>query len=108
MDVIDLPKTDQGNQHVVVFQNFLSKWPFVFPVPDRKAITLVKLFIEEVVAIVGVPEALLSDHGTNLLSHLMQDVCKLLGTAKLNTIAYHPQCDGMVEQFNRTLKMMLH
>ena len=104
VDVMDLPKTDRGNQHVVVFQDFLSKWPFVFPVPDQKAITLVKLFVEEVVP---VPEALLSDRGTNLLSHLMQDVCKLLGTTKLNTTAYHPQCDGMVERFNRTLKMML-
>ena len=55
----------------------------------------------------GVPEALLSDRGTNLLSHLMQDVCKLLGIRKLNTTAYHPQCDGMVERFNRTLKTIL-
>ena len=55
----------------------------------------------------GVPEALLSDRGTNLLSHLMEDVCKLLGIHKLNTTAYHPQCDGMVERFNRTLKTIL-
>ncbi len=34
---------------------------------------------------VGVPEALLSDRGTNLLSHLMRDVCELLGIEKLNT-----------------------
>ena len=34
------------------------------------------LFVEEVVAFCGVPEALLSDRGLNLLSHLVQDVCK--------------------------------
>ncbi len=55
----------------------------------------------------GVPEALLSDRGTNLLSHLMQDVCRILGVKKLNTTAYRPQCDGMVERFNRTLKTIL-
>ena len=38
----------------------------------------------------GVPEALLSDGGTNLLSSLMQDVCKLLGMKKLNTTTHHP------------------
>ena len=37
----------------------------------------------------------------------MQDICKLLGIAKLNTTAYHPQCDGMVKRFNRTLKTIL-
>ena len=56
---------------------------------------------------VGVPEALLSDRGTNLLSHLMRDVCELLGIEKLNTTAYHPQCNGLVERFNRTLKTKL-
>ena len=53
------------------------------------------------------PEALLSDRGTILLSHLMKDLCEMLGIHKLNTTAYHPQCDGMVEQFNHTLKTML-
>ena len=37
----------------------------------------------------------------------MRDICKLLGTTKLNTTAYHPQCDGMVERMNHTLKAML-
>ena len=37
----------------------------------------------------------------------MTDICQLLGIKKLNTTAYHPQCDGMVERFNRTLKAML-
>jgi hypothetical protein len=55
----------------------------------------------------GVPEALLSDHGTNLLSHLMVDVCSMLGMEKLNTTAYHPERDGTVKWFNRTLKTTL-
>jgi len=107
VDVMDLPKTELGNKHVLVFQDFLTMWPLVFPIPDQKTSRIVKLFVEEVVPLFGVPEALLSDRGTNLLSHLMLDICKALGTKKLNTTAYHPQCDGMVERFNRTLKSML-
>ena len=107
VDIMDLPMTTSGNRHVVVFQDFLTKWPLAFPVPDQKAIRLVKLLTEEVIPLFGVPEALLSDRGTNLLSHLMLDICKKLGVHKLNTTAYHPQCDGMVERFNRTLKTAL-
>lgn len=107
VDIMDLPKTADGNRHVIVFQDFLTKWPFVFPMPDQKAIRIVKILVEEIVPIFGVPEALLSDRGTNLLSHLMRDVCELLGIKKLQTTAYHPQCNGMVERFNRTLKAMV-
>ena len=55
----------------------------------------------------GVPESLLSDRGANLLANVMMEVCALLGIEKLNTTAYHPQCNGMVERMNRTLKTML-
>ena len=41
VDVMDLPKAERGNQHVVVFQDFLTKWPMVFPVPDQKSIRFV-------------------------------------------------------------------
>jgi len=37
----------------------------------------------------------------------MKDICKMLGIEKLNTTASHPQCNGAVERFNRTLKTML-
>lgn len=107
LDVMDLPKTEAGNKHVVVFQDYLTKWPLVFPVADQKTVTIARLVAEELVPTFGVPEALLTDRGTNLLSHLMKDLCALLGIKKLNTTAYHPQCDGMVERFNRTLKTIL-
>jgi len=107
VDVMDLPLTKSGNCHVVVFQDYLTKFPLVFPVPDQKAVRLARLLVEEVVPLFGVPESLLSHRGNNLLSHLMTDLCKILGTKKLNTTAYHPECDGMVERFNRTLKSYL-
>ena len=107
VDVMELPLTKKGNRYVVVFQGMFTKWPMVYPVPDQKSQRLMKLLVEEIVPLFEVPEALLSDRGTNLLSHLMLDVCQLLGVSKLNTTTYHPQCDGMVERFNRTLKAML-
>jgi len=79
----------------------------VYPVPDQKALLITQLLAEVNVPFFGVPEALLSDRSTNLLSHLVLDVCKFLGIHKLNTTSYHPQCDGRVERFNRTLKAML-
>ena len=107
VDIMELPITQQGNRYVIVFQDFLTKWPLVYPAPDQESIRIAKLLAEEVVPIFGVPEALLSDRGTNLLSHLMKEVCELLVITKLNTTAYHPACNGMVERLNCTLKATL-
>ena len=35
------------------------------------------------------------------------NVCSLLGIDKLNITAYHPQCNGLMERFNHTLKTIL-
>ena len=107
VDIMKLPRTKRGNRYVIVFQDFFTKWPMVFSVPDQKSTRIARLIAEELIPLFGVPEAVLSDRGANLLSHLMIDLCELMGIRKLNTTAYHPQCNGMVERFNRTLKGML-
>jgi len=74
-----------------------------YPAPDQKVERIARLLVEEIVPLCGVPEALLSDRGTNLLSTLMQDICRLLGIKKLNMTSHHPHCDGMIEKLNRTV-----
>ena len=107
VDVLQFPKSTQGNRYAVVFVDYLTKWPEVFPVPDQTAPTIAKLLVEEVVCRHGVPGELLSDRGAAFLSKLVLEVCRLMGTKKVNTTAYHPQTDGLVERFNRTLTDML-
>lgn len=68
-DIMELPKSERGNQ------DFLTKWPFVFLMPYQKIIRIVKLLVENVIPMIGMPEAFLTDRGTNLLSHLMKRVC---------------------------------
>ena len=68
---------------------------------------MAKLLVENVVCRHGVPAQLLSDRGAVFLSQLMKEVCEVLGVKKVNTTAYHPQIDGLVERFNRTLTSML-
>jgi len=69
-----LPVTEQGNKHIVVVQDYFTKWPKVFAVPDQKTVRIVELLTKEVIPFCGVPEAVLTDRSTNLLSHLMLDV----------------------------------
>lgn len=87
--------------------DYLTKWPEVFAIPDQTAATIARLLVEEIVSRHGVPAEVLSDRGSAFLSSLMKEVEELLGFHKVNTTAYHPQTDGLVERFNRTLTAML-
>ena len=49
VDMMDLPVTECGNQHVVVIQYLFTKWPFVFVIPDQKAARIAHLLAEEVI-----------------------------------------------------------
>jgi len=55
----------------------------------------------------GAPDAIYSDQGKNFDSQLFKEVCHLLGIHQTRTIPHHPQSDGLVEQFNRTLNALL-
>lgn len=51
--------------------------------------------------------ALHSDQGRNFESFVFAEMCRLLGIRKTRTTLLHPQSDGMVECFNRTLESQL-
>lgn len=97
VDVIQFPRSHLGNQYVVVFMDYLTKWPEVYPTPDQSAATIANLLVREIVSHHGVPSELLSDLGQAFLSGLLKKVQQFLGYNKLNTSAYHPKTDGLVE-----------
>lgn len=106
VDIIHFPKSYSGNQYAVVFMDYLTKWPEVYPTSDQTALTIATLLVK-IISHHGVPVELLSDRGAAFLSHLWKEVCGLLGIHQLNTTSYHPQTDRVVEWFNRTLTDML-
>ena len=67
------------------------------PYNQPRHLTIARLLVERVVPVHGV---LLSDRGGCFLSNLMAELYRLLSITKVNTTAYHPQSDGMVERMN--------
>lgn len=54
-----------------------------------------------------IPKEILTDQGTPFVSKLIKYVCAMLRIKPICTSVYHPQTDGFVEWFNKTLKTML-
>ena len=106
IDITEMPMSTKGNKYALVAMDYFSKYVHVFPMSNQTTETvadcLMKLVLEQ-----GVPERLHSDQGKQFESAVFQELCKRLGIQKTRTTPYHPQSDGMVERFNRTLKDMV-
>ena len=51
----------------------------------------------------GIPQTLLTDQGSNFLSELIANVCKLLRVKRIKTSSYHPQTNGALERTHQVL-----
>ena len=107
MDVFGpLSRTKTGNKYILVLMVYSTKWPEAFALRNVTTETVVNCLVE-VTARIGIPEELLSDNGSNFISKVTQQYCKVTGIKQIRTSPYHPQTDGMVESFNSTLKRLL-
>ncbi|RXN05567.1 Retrovirus-related Pol poly from transposon [Labeo rohita] len=101
------PITEAGNRFVLVAMDYFTKWPEAYAVPDQSASTSAQRLVDEMFTRFGVPDELHSDQGRNFESRLFSEVCQRLGVKKTRTTPLHPQSDGLVERFNRTLATQL-
>ena len=66
-----------------------------------------KKLLDEMFCRFSLPEKLHSDQGRQFEGEVVTQLCRLLAIEKMHTTPYHPQSDGLVERFNRTLLSML-
>ena len=102
-----LPTTLKGSKYILVITDLFTKWTEAFPLITTDSNALATVLIHEIVCRFGVPEAIHSDQGSNFVRKVIQALCSELGIKRSQTTAYHPEGNGQVERFNRTLEGML-
>ena len=105
-DITEMPTSLRGNKCALVIMDYFSKYVRIYPMANQKTETVLEGLLDWVHDF-GVPERLHSDQGSQFESRLFQAMCERLGIKKTRTTPYHPESDGMVERFNRTLKDMV-
>ncbi|CAH1257446.1 GIN1 [Branchiostoma lanceolatum] len=101
------PKSHKGNKYILVLSDYFTKWVEVFPMADITAESVVKCFYEGWICVHGPPQSLHTDQGSNFDSVHVKDLCRFMKIHKTRTTPYHPQSDGLVERFNRTMGNIL-
>ena len=108
MDIVGPMKTtSRNNKYILTVIDYYTKFGEAVPLQDNQKSETICRVLEEIFSRHGMPTILLTDQGSNMESHVVAAVCKMFGLEKKHTSAYHPQCDGLVEKFNGTLKTLL-
>jgi len=98
-----LLNTVDGNRYVFVMSDRFSKLTRTVALRHITAGTVASAFLTAWVAAYGPPDCVLSDKGRQMDNSFFRAVMKMLGTRCKYTTPYHPQTNGQVERYNRTL-----
>ena len=100
------PESNRGNRCLLVAMDYFTKWPEVYAIPNQEASTVANILVSNFFCHVGVPMELHSDQGwtRDFESRLVWEVLDRLGVHKTRTIPLHPQSDGMVEWYMKTVE----
>ncbi|CDF40838.1 unnamed protein product [Chondrus crispus] len=99
--------TKTGKWFLLVITDRFSKLTQVVALRTITAHTVAVAFCDSWVFKYGVPRTLLSDNGPQFNAKFFHSTCRVLGITNLYTSAYHPQTNGQVERYNRTIASML-
>jgi len=106
--IVSLPRTQRGNDAIMVVVDYLSKTTHFIPfekIDDASRVAY--LYSKEVVKLHGIPRSIVSDRDTKFLSHFWRCLWWLLGTKLLYNTSHNPQIDGQIEVTNKTLATLL-
>ncbi|GFY14044.1 integrase catalytic domain-containing protein [Trichonephila clavipes] len=84
-----------------------KRWPQVLPVMDIRAETVATAVYHGWISKFGSPSYIVTDQGTQFEAELFYELSKLLGFKRKRITAYHPQANGLVERWHRTLKVTI-
>nr|GFA14252.1 putative reverse transcriptase domain-containing protein [Tanacetum cinerariifolium] len=109
MDLVTkLPRSSSGYDAIWVIVDRLTKSAHFLRIrEDYKTEKLARIYINEIVAIHGVPVSIISDRDGLFASHLWQALQEVLGTKLHMSTAYHPETDGQSGCTIQTLEDML-
>lgn len=104
MDIVGPFPQSRGNKYILTMIDRFSRWVEAVPLRTISAEVVATEFVSQWVSRWGTPGILTTDRGTQFTSGLFHELTRLLGSHHIKTTAYHPQPNGMVERFHRTLQ----
>lgn len=107
IDIVGPLPPSRGFNYLLTVIDRATRWPEAFPISDATSASCASAFLLGWIARFGVPEIITSDRGPQFISSFWNSLADVCGFSVRNTTAYHPQSNGAVERFHRSLKASL-
>lgn len=104
LDLVGPLPPSNGYTYCMTMIDRFTRWPEAQPLKDITAETVAEAFFTCWVSRYGTPATVSTDQGRQFEASLFQALTKFLGTHRSRTTSYHPQANGMIEEFHRPLK----
>ena len=93
----------KGFQYILTTIDMCTRFPEVVPLKDISTSTVAEALLN-MFSRVGLPHRIHSDRGSQFTSEMMKEVYRLLAIRQSTTTPYHAMGNGIVENFNKTIK----
>ena len=84
------PTSAGGHGYVIVIVEYFTKWVQALPTLKNSSETTTLLFFNHEVSRFGVPQAIVTYHGSNFCNHMMIELTNKLGMSHDSSTPYYP------------------
>ena len=107
VDIVGPLQPSKGFSYLLTIIDRHSRWTEALPLRSITADDCAQEFLQGWVSRYGVPLDITSDRGRQFTSTIWNRLADTLGAKIHRTTSYHPQANGMIERWHRTLKAAL-
>lgn len=110
MDLYDMQQTPGGPnknyRYVFHYVDHFTKFSILRAIKDKTMVAICRC-LEDIWSLMGAPDLLQSDNGTEFKNQMVVDLCLAYGVKHVHGRAYHPQTQGAVERANGFAKRLM-